>query len=191
PKRYLEVGSGVSTYYAGLAAAENKKNGAAMQITCIEPYPHENLKTIPGIKIHETKVENVDRALFQELQANDVLFIDSSHILKINGDVSFLYLEVLPVLNKGVIVHIHDIPFPYNIPYPPEHWIFEPNWPVFWNEAMVLQAFLCCNEKYEIKMSLPLIRFHDEAFLKKQVPIYQSIDQEPNACSSIWLRKVA
>jgi hypothetical protein len=57
----------------------------------------------------------------------DVLFIDSSHILRLDGDVPFLYLEILPVLKKGVRVHIHDIPFPYNFPHPAEFWVLTPH----------------------------------------------------------------
>ena len=86
-------------------------------------------------------------SFFGQLQKDDVLFIDSSHVLKIDGDVPFLYLEVLPTLNVGVVVHIHDVPFPYNIPYPPQLWVFSQEWPMLWNEAMVVQAFLSFNRK--------------------------------------------
>jgi hypothetical protein len=191
PQRYIEVGSGVSTYYCSLAAARNLSEGHPLEITCIEPYPFEKLSTIPGIRVLPQKVEDLDPSLFQQLRANDVLFIDSSHILRIDGDVPFLYLEVLPTLNVGVVTHIHDIPYPYNFPYPPALWMFGQEWPMFWNEPMVLQAFLAFNKNFEILLSTPLIRHFDEEFLKQRVPIYESVAQQPNTFSSIWLRRIS
>jgi hypothetical protein len=191
PRRYLEVGSGVSTFYCSLAAQRNASEGRPLEITCIEPYPYEKLSTIPGIQVLPKKVEDVDISLFGQLQENDVLFIDSSHILRVDGDVAFLYLEVLPVLGAGVVTHIHDIPLPYNFPYPPELWIFGQEWPMFWNEAMVLQAFLAFNRSFKMELSTPLIRHFDEAFLKQGIPIYESVDQNPNTFSSIWLRRLS
>ena len=191
PQQYIEVGSGVSTFYCSLAAQRNASEGHPLQMICIEPYPFEKLSTIPGIRVLPQKVEDVDISLFQQLQENDVLFIDSSHILRVDGDVPFLYLEVLPALNVGVVTHIHDIPYPYNFPYPPELWIFGQDWPMFWNEAMVLQAFLAFNKNFKISLSTPLIRHFDEAFLKQNIPIYESVEQNPNTFSSIWLRRIS
>jgi hypothetical protein len=91
----------------------------------------------------------------------------------------------------GVAVHIHDIPYPYNSPYPPERWIFSEEWPMFWNEPMVLQAFLAFNKHFAITISTPLIRHFDEGFLKRSVPIYESIAQNTNTFSSIWLRRIS
>ncbi len=190
PRRYIEVGSGVSTYYCSLAAERNAIEGHPLEIICIEPYPYEKLSTIPGIGVLPQKVEDVDISLFQRLQENDVLFIDSSHILRIDGDVPFLYLEVLPLLNTGVVTHIHDIPYPFNFPYPPELWIFGQDWPVFWNEAMVLQAFLAFNKHFKISLSTPLIRHFDEVFLKQSIPIYESVEENANTFSSIWLKRI-
>jgi hypothetical protein len=98
-------------------------------------------------------------------------------------------LEVLPTLNSGVVIHIHDVPFPYNIPYPPELWVFWQQTPMLWNEAMVLQAFLCFNKEFEIKMSTPLIRHYDEEFLRSRIPFYETMQQNPNTFSSIWLKR--
>ena len=191
PQRYIEVGSGVSTYYCSLAAKRNASEGHPLQMTCIEPYPFAKLSTIAGIRVLPQKVEDVEISLFQQLRENDVLFIDSSHILRVDSDLPFLYLEVLPVLNVGVVTHIHDIPYPYNFPYPPELWIFGQEWPMFWNEPMVLQAFLAFNKNFKISMSTPLIRYFDEEFLKQSIPIYESVAQNPNTFSSIWLRRIS
>ncbi|MEZ4644284.1 MAG: class I SAM-dependent methyltransferase [Chloroflexota bacterium] len=190
PRRYIEVGSGVSTYYCSLAATQNEIDGNSLQIHCIEPYPYDHLYAISGIHVQVDEVQNTDMALFQTLEENDILFIDSSHVLKIDGDVAYLFLEVLPQLQKGVIIHIHDIPFPYNTPYPAEKWVLGRSWPMYWNEAMLLQAFLCFNDHFEILLSMPMLRYHDEAFLQNHIPNYKSVAIEANTFSAIWLRKV-
>lgn len=191
PKRYLEVGAGLSTYYALRAAAQNGVEGRPMEINCIEPFPHEKLRSLSGINLVEKEVQEAGNSLFEALSAGDVLFIDSTHVLKIDGDVCYLYLEILPRLNKGVIVHIHDIPFPYNTPFPPETWVFERGWPVFWTEAMMLQAFLCHNSEFQIRLSLPMIRFEDEDFIRQSVRNYdQRKGPGPDTFSSIWLERI-
>ena len=190
PARYLEVGSGLSTYYCSLAAARNASEGRPIAITCIEPHPYDKLRAIPGTEVLAKPVQEIDLAVFTALQSGDVLFIDSSHVLKIDGDVPFLYLEVLPRLNPGVMIHIHDVPFPYNVPYPARLWVFGRPWPMLWNEAMVVQAFLCGNRDFDIVMSTPLIRHFDEPFLKAHVPFYESVEQNLNTFSSLWLRRV-
>ena len=189
PKRYIEVGSGLSTYYCSLAAAKNASEGHPLQITCIEPFPFKKLYTVPGIEIHAKEVQDVDLSLFQQLEENDIFFIDSSHMLKIDSDVAFLYLEVLPTLKVGVNVHVHDINFPYNIPHPAESAIFNEIWPYLWNEAMLLQAFLCYNDKFKIELSTPLLRHFEPQFLKENIPLYQSVEEIPIMFSSIWLKR--
>jgi hypothetical protein len=190
PARYLEVGSGLSTYYASVAAAANASERAAMQITCIEPYPYDALSTIPDIELVQDFVQNVPLSTFEELEDGDVLFIDSSHTFKIDSDVSYLLLEVLPRLNPGVLVHIHDVPFPFNSPYPADYWLFGERWPVYWNEAMAVQTFLSFNETFQVQLSTPMLRHHDEAFLTGRFPDYVPVRQDPNPPSSLWLRRI-
>ena len=190
PARYVEVGSGLSTYYASLAGLKNAREGRPMQITCVEPYPFEALKTIPGITVLRHEVQNIGLELFTGLGENDVLFIDSSHIVRLDGDVPFLFLEVLPALPKGPLIHIHDIPFPYHCPYPADYWVYESVWPMWWNESMLLHALLCGNKQLTVTLSTPLIRHHDEDFLKQLICDYRSINEEPNTFSSIWLKRV-
>lgn len=190
PARYVEVGSGLSTYYASLAGRRNADDGRPMQITCVEPHPFEALKAIPGITVLQHEVQDVRLELFTELGEDDVLFIDSSHIVRLDGDVPFLFLEVLPALRSGPVIHIHDIPFPYHCPYPDKYWIYKSVWPMWWNESMLLHALLCGNGQFAVILSTPLIRHHDEAFLKQLIPEYQTIDEEPNTFSSIWLKRV-
>lgn len=191
PARYLEVGSGLSTYYATLAARQNAAEGEPLQITCIEPYPFEALQALDGIDLVQGFVQDVPVERFEQLEAGDVLFIDSSHALKIDSDVAYLFLEVLPRVKPGVLVHIHDVPFPYNVPYPTDTWLFGERWPVYWNEAMLVQSFLAFNSSFEILLSTPIVRHDDEAFLAKTFDDYVPVADDPNPPSSLWLRRTA
>ena len=196
PRFYLEVGSGMSTYYANCAIQQNLQDGRGGQITCVEPFPYRALQAIPGVTLLESEVQDVPMNTFLRLGDGDILFIDSSHIVKIDGDVPFLLLEVLPALRPGVYIHIHDIPFPYNIPFPSNYWTRldheeSPHWPMFWNEAMLLQALLCNNSAFNIEISCPLLRYFSEDCLKENIPFYRSVKDEANTFSSIWLSKKA
>lgn len=189
PKRYLEVGSGLSTYYTSLAAKKNAEEGSPLQITCIEPYPFDSLRTIEGFELIEGFVQDVPLERFEELEAGDVLFIDSSHALKIDSDVAFLFMEALPRVKPGVIVHIHDIHFPYNHPFPADFWLFGERWPVYWQEVMVVQAFLAFNESFEVQLSTPMVRHFDEDFLVNRFEDYKPVAQDRNPPSSLWLQR--
>lgn len=192
PRHYIEVGAGISTYYGAMAALRNAEMGRAVQMSAIDPYPKPMLKTVPNVTILEKAVQDVPLSLFEDLQDGDILFIDSTHTVKIDGDCPFLYLEVLPRLKSGVFVHIHDVSFPYNVPYPARTWIFERDWPFFWTEAMLVQAMLCHSQAYEMVLSLPMIRHVDEDFLQATLPDYGWMTQNPNdTFSSLWIRKIA
>jgi len=143
PKMIIEVGSGYSTFISAKASLRNRNT----KLVCIEPYPNEILKQgFPGLTEFITKkVEDVDLDFFSRLESGDILFIDTSHVIKIGGDVNFLYLEVIPRLKKGVIVHIHDIFFPKEYP---KSWVSGEY--RFWTEQYILQAFLAFNSAFKI-----------------------------------------
>ena len=194
PARYVEIGSGLSTYYAWLAAAANGREGSSCEMTCVDPFPTGRLAALdePPVNAVVSKVETTAPGLFETLDAGDVLFIDSTHVLKLGGDVAFLFLEVLPRLQPGVVVHVHDIHFPYNTPYPAEQYIFRAKWPLYRTEAMVLQAFLSFNREFEVVLSAPIIRHFDEPFLKRTIPCYRPVEIEDHDThfGSIWLRRL-
>jgi hypothetical protein len=146
PDLILEVGSGFSSRLSAEAALVNGQT----RLVCIEPYPDPILAAgFPGLtSLIPSKVEDVDLKVFEQLGPNDILFIDSSHVLRIGGDVCFLLLEVLPRLRPGVVVHFHDIFLPGHYP---ESWVKEGFW--FWSEQYVLQAFLCFNSEFEVLVS--------------------------------------
>jgi hypothetical protein len=143
PKLMLEVGAGFSSRLAARAALRNGNT----KLTCIEPYPDAVLrKGFLGLSSLITKrVQDVGLELFQTLGAGDILFIDSSHVVKCGGDVNYLILEVLPRLHPGVIVHLHDIFLPWEMP---KSWIMEHH--LFWTEQYLLQAFLTFNLEFEV-----------------------------------------
>jgi hypothetical protein len=146
PRLIIEIGGGFSSLILGGAAAKNN----TVAITCIEPFPQEFLKQcLPGLhSLIEKKVEDVDLDFFSQLGPGDILFIDSSHTVKIGGDVNYLFLEVLPRLKPGVIVHVHDIFLPFHYR---RDWVMEEF--RFWTEQYLLQAFLTFNSEFEVLMS--------------------------------------
>ncbi len=149
PKKIIEIGSGYSTYCSTQAIRKNMEldDNYKCDLIAIEPYPNEVLrKGFPGLtKLISKKLQEVELEMFMDLNENDILFIDSSHILTIGNDVQYEYLEILPRLRKGVIIHIHDIFFPAE--YPPE-WVL--NLFRFYNEQYLLQAFLTYNNNFKV-----------------------------------------
>lgn len=191
PKKYLEIGSGLSTYYTYLASQKNTTiDNSSTDIKCIEPYPFDKLKTIENIELTIDFVQNVPISKFEELEEGDVLFIDSSHAAKIDSDVNYEILDILPSLKKGVYIHIHDIPFPYNYPYPEDLYIFNRQWPQLWNEPAFVQAFLSFNDTFEVVLSVPLLKFHFDEKIKQTLPDFKNEMIYQNAIGSLWLKKI-
>ena len=176
PARIIEVGSGYSTLMAIKATRQNQLDNPDYQCShvCIEPFEMPWLETA-GVKVLRKKVEEVGLSFFAKLDENDILFIDSSHIIRPDGDVLFEYLELLPTLNKGVIVHIHDIFSPRN--YPAE-WL--QNEVKFWNEQYLLEAFLSHNSSWQVFGALNYLHHHHYDGLRRVAP-YLTPDREPGS----------
>lgn len=183
PKRIFEIGSGNSTKVAMLAIQANSKDDPEYRCrhVCIEPFEMPWLED-SGVEVVRKKVETLGVDFFDSLQEDDILFIDSSHIIRPDGDVLFEYLELLPTLNPGVIVHVHDIFSPRNYL---KDWLDDRV--RFWNEQYVLESFLTHNSNWRIVASLNLLhhRYQDE--LKRVCP-YVTPDREPG---SFYLQKAA
>jgi hypothetical protein len=147
PRRIIEIGGGNSSLLAAAACLRNREDyGVKPHLTVIEPYPWDLLKKgVRGVDVlREERIQTVELELFTSLQAGDILFIDSSHVLRPGGDVQREYCEILPRLAPGVLVHIHDISLPK--PYFPSY--FQNH--LYWNEQYLLQAFLTYNSRYEV-----------------------------------------
>lgn len=192
PRRYIEVGSGLSTYYSWLATEKNREDGAPCSMSVVDPYPRPTLRELSGLSISIRPVQEVEPDFFAQLDSGDVLFIDTTHVLKIGGDVAYLFLEIVPRVRPGVVIHVHDIHFPYNVPYPAEQYIFRAKWPSYFTEAMLLQAFLAFNDAFELLMSAPLLRYFDEDFLARTIPNYRPVEVSDydTHFGSIWLQRV-
>jgi predicted O-methyltransferase YrrM len=164
PKRIIEIGSGGSTH---VSAQAMRKNGFG-HITAIDPQPRreiaELLKTA-GQWIPEP-VESVDLSIYQQLEAGDVLFIDSSHVVRIGGDVTHEFLEIIPRLKPGVIVHIHDIFLPGH--YPKKFL----DGRMFWTEQYLLHAFLLFNDSWRVLWSAGTVHHDAPDALVSIVPTY-------------------
>lgn len=181
PRLFIEIGSGFSTLMANSAIQKN--NNAGMHI-CIEPYEVKWIEKIGGgVEIIRKKLEDVDTSLFKSLQKDDILFIDSSHIIRPQGDVLLEYLEILPQLNPGVIIHIHDI-------FTPKDYLhdFIYKYHYMWNEQYLLEALLTNTNNFKIMGALNFLKHHYFNELTDKCPVLkQQPYREPG---SFWMVKL-
>lgn len=182
PRRVFEVGSGYSTLMAARAIKANSADDPAYgcRHVCIEPYEQPWLDQL-GVEVIRRRVEVLGTAFFAELDRDDLLFIDSSHVIRPYGDVLFELLELLPTLRKGVVVHIHDIFSPRN--YPPG-WIEDEV--RLWNEQYLLEAFLTHNKDWSVMAAVNHLHHHHFDRLKQAAP-FLTPEREPG---SFYLRKL-
>jgi hypothetical protein len=178
PRLIIEVGSGFSSLVLGQAAGKNESSA----LICIDPFPSDLLRkgSIPPLRsLVERKVEDLDVEFFSQLGSGDILFIDSSHTVKIGGDVNYLFLEVLPRLRPGVIVHVHDIflPFEYR-----RDWVLDEF--RFWTEQYLLQAFLMFNSEFEVLLA----NYYLSQYHREQLKVAFS-DLHSWVGGSFWMRR--
>jgi predicted O-methyltransferase YrrM len=169
PARVIEVGSGYSSI---VVQAALRANGRGHHVA-IDPYP--SALAAPD-ELQAIAVQNLEPAFFDQLSAGDVLFIDSSHVCTVGSDVRFLFRDVLPRLQIGVVVHLHDVFLPDEYPRP---WVVGEQ--RFWNEQYVLEAFLAFNRSFEVLWSANWLgtRFRDRV----------AAWIEPGG-GSFWMRRV-
>jgi predicted O-methyltransferase YrrM len=185
PRRIVEVGSGNSTLMARLAIEKNGKEDPdhRCEHICIEPFEQPWLESI-GVNVVRKKVECCPTSLFEDLAENDILFIDSSHIIRPQGDVLYEYLHLLGLLRPNVIVHVHDIFTPCD--YPSE-WLLRDRW--MWNEQYLLEAFLSFNSCFEVISALNWLTHNHLEKLHDACPILMKEPwREPG---SFWFRRRA
>jgi predicted O-methyltransferase YrrM len=177
PGRIIEVGSGYST---AVMLDTIEQFDVPTSVTCIEPYPQRLLSRLRGgerVELRQVAAQEIPLADFDQLAPGDVLFIDSTHVLKPGSDVAWLYLHVLPRLQPGVIVHIHDTFWPFEYP---EYWLRQRR---DWTELYLLRAMLTGTTMWQIELFSSWVwREHPELIpeqLRRPAP------------GSIWLRKTA
>ena len=185
PKLMLEFGAGFSTLAAAQAFRLNlaEDPGYVYEFVSVDPEPDAVIhKTVPEItRLEKGLAQETPPSRFMELRANDILFIDSSHVLKIGSDVHYLFLHILPRLNPGVIVHIHDIFLPAEYP---KDWIM--GHLRFYNEQYLLQAFLTYNSAFEILWAGAYMHLKHPAQLRDAIKSY---DCNCHCPGSVWIRR--
>ena len=133
---------------------------------------------------------------FRKLEPNDILFIDSSHVVKTGSDVQHIFFKILPEIKSGVYIHFHDVFYPFEYP---KHWIFDNHWS--WNEYYFLMAFLMYNTSFKIVLSTTYLSHYHEKVIK-DIELTDDHSMEKyvkdrgfsdvdflNGCS-IWLKKI-
>jgi predicted O-methyltransferase YrrM len=167
PKKIIEIGSGISTYCSLAALEINAEDAdAKFELICVEPNPSKGLESLERIELIAQNVQGIPVEVLTDLRENDLLFIDSSHTVKPGGDVNYLILEVLPRLNKGVIVHFHDIYLPYDY----QRSVLQSF--IQWNETSLLRAFLVGNSGVMILFCLSQLHYDKKEDLKGVFPDY-------------------
>jgi hypothetical protein len=182
PKRIIEVGCGNSSCLT--LDTNDIFFQSAIELTFIEPYPdffHSLIRPEEKTRVRllAQRLQDVPVAEFERLEARDILFIDSTHVSKLNSDVNYFLFEIFPRLRPGVFIHIHDVFYPFEYPV---SWLEEGRG---WNEQYILRAFLQYNDQFKIRFfNTYLFAKHPEWF-RQHLP--RCLD---NPGGSIWLEKV-
>jgi hypothetical protein len=176
PDRIIEIGSGNSTKVARLALLQNAaESGRKATHTCIEPYEMGWLESLGDISVLRQRVEDSTLDWGHALSSGDLLFVDSSHIIRPQGDVLHEYLEIFPQLASGVYIHIHDI-------FTPRDYLR--SWVVdevrLWNEQYLLEALLSNTDRYQVVASVNFLKHRNFDALQRVCP-YLAADREPGS----------
>ena len=180
PKRIVEIGSGFSS--AVMLDTNEFFFNNEIQLTFIDPHVGRLNSILTesdqrSVEIIETDVQLVSLDLFKKLNSGDILFIDSTHVSKTGSDVNYILFEILPILEKGVLIHFHDIFYPFEYP---KEWVYKG---LNWNEDYIVRAFLMYNDNFKIRIfSHYLHKLHHHAFEK--LPLSYS-----DLGSNLWIEK--
>jgi len=180
PKRIIEVGSGFSSAVM-LDTKQYFVND--LELTFIEPYPDRLFSLLTEEDKMKSKVivqylQKVDASNFDQLGKNDILFIDSTHVSKTGSDVNYILFEILPRIKSGVLIHFHDVFYPFEYP---KEWVSEGR---NWNEDYLLRAFLLYNKSFEIKVFVDFLHRHFKDIFSEMPLFYK------NTGGSLWLQKL-
>ncbi len=181
PKQIIEVGSGFSS--SVMLDTNQLFFNNQINLTFIEPYPERLYSLLKEEDKKSTRiivefVQQIDISIFKSLDEGDVLFIDSSHVVKTGSDVHFILFEILPILKKGVYIHFHDIFYPFEYP---KEWVYKGR---NWNEDYFLKAFLMYNTNFEIVFFSHYLHTHHREVFENMPLCYK------NEGGNLWLRKI-
>lgn len=178
PKNIVEIGSGYST---AVALDTIESAGMDTTITCIEPYPdrlRSLLRNPSEVLLHQAAVQDMPLNVYDQLESGDMLFIDSSHVVKPGSDVVWNFLRILPNLKPGVLVHVHDVFWPFE--YRPE-WLEERR---DWTEIYLLHAFLVGNREWEPLLFSDLIWTERTDLVQRHIP--STLGERPGG---FWMQR--
>jgi predicted O-methyltransferase YrrM len=176
PKRYVEIGSGTSTKIAAKAKAEQQ---LPFSITCIDPSPRKEISTVADEWL-SVPLQQAPLSLFENLDANDVLFFDGSHLLHANSDVQWFFMEVLPRLKKGVVLQVHDVYLPYDYPQNMCDRLYA--------EQYMLATMLLSNPgRYEI-LAANFYMSEDDELKQVLEPLWKELPGVEKHGGSFWMR---
>jgi hypothetical protein len=181
PARIIELGSGFTTLVAAEACERNARDDAACRYEVHDPYPRDLVPEDKAI-VHEQRAQDVPLADFDALGEGDMLIVDTTHVVKLGGDVNRVVLEVLPRLAPGVLVHFHDVWLP---------WEYHPGLVAelgFWNEQYLLQAYLAENPNWRIVLATQALLRERRDDLEAAVP---SLAGSPAQPTSFWIRRTS
>jgi hypothetical protein len=174
PRNIIEIGAGNSSKVMVEALRFNDQEDHKCSLSLIEPFEQPWLETLYNVNVIREKVEDISLNFFKALESGDLLFIDSSHIIRPGGDVLYIYQYIIPILNKGVYVHVHDIFSPRDYL---RRWLTEDV--RFWNEQYLLEVLLT-NPKYKVVLALNFLKHRDYGALKSVSP-FLTLDREPGS----------
>lgn len=181
PKQIIEIGSGFSSCVMLDTNEQFFKN--SINLTFIEPYT-DRLKSLlkendyATTTIIEKNVQKVKLEVFEKLNAGDILFIDSTHVVKTGSDVNYIIFEILPKLKSGVLIHFHDVFYPFEYP---KDWVFMGR---NWNEDYFLRAFLMYNNQFEITLFSDYLHKHHKHIFDNMSLCFK------NSGGNLWLKKI-
>lgn len=183
PATVIEVGSGHSTLIAAAALRRNHDEGRPGRLVALDPAPRLPFSAeVSSMVDHRAeRIEEAPAELFDSLEAGDALFVDSSHVARLGGDVTRIVLDILPRLGQGVHVHFHDVFLPWE--YPRRLAEREDK---FWTEQYLLHAFLIGNRSYEVALALHALTRADRQRTAAVIPSLAG-DAAPGA---FWLRRI-
>jgi predicted O-methyltransferase YrrM len=181
PSRVVELGSGQSTLIMARAARENAAEGRPLVLESFDPYPGVAQPPLPGLAaLERVPAQEVPLPVFEALGAGDVLFVDTTHTVKLGSDVNHIVLEVLPRLRPGVIVHLHDIFLPFEYPR-----VWPERYGLYWSEQYLVQAFLAFSSGYEVLAAVHALQRQRSGAMRELLPA--AVGERVGA--AFWVRR--
>jgi hypothetical protein len=181
PRRFVELGSGYSTLVAWDALRANSAEGHEAELSVLDPHPSPHVTSHPELaaRVSAVAAQDISEETVARLEPSDVLFVDTSHTVKIGGDVNRIILDLLPQVGPGVVVHFHDVFLPRD--YSRGHLANAH----YWTEQYLLQAFLMYNDEWEVLVSAQTLARRAPELVGRLIRSY-GVGVSPGA---IWLRR--